>query len=164
MPFWPSKGKSGDGRGWPLGASQSTLPHTPPHPGSRPSGTTLVHSGSRAGMPAALSGSVCRERLPDRGPASACLALSQALPGADDLLFRGPVTRLPSVIRVHQAGSAVDGHVHFDLEEASGTEKSCDQRAEGQLTPSCSRQPRGAFTKLHTCRVGTGVPGLGILL
>lgn len=50
---------------------------------------------------------------------SASFPLGQALPGADDLLFDGLVTRssCPGILRVHQAGPTLHRHIHFDLEK-----------------------------------------------
>ena len=80
-----------------------------------------------------------------QGLGSASFPLGQDLPGADDLLFYGPVTRIscPGVLCVHQAGPALRRHVHFDLEKASGTKGK--QVCGGRGTPN----PQLALTSLE---------------
>lgn len=123
MPFWPSKGKSGKGKA----ATGSRSEHMSLHSARLLLPVLQYHSnalGSEQVCP--RSDGLCQDCLPSPRICSACLPLGQALPRANDFLFRGLVTRLscPGVIGVHQAGPTVSRHFHFDLEEAVDTNAS----------------------------------------
>lgn len=132
--------------------SQRTRPHNPTHlvsPAPKCDRNALRFEGKRApgpiwrGLPGASSWS--------GAPGSAGFPLGQALPGADDLLLYGLVTRVscPAVLRFHQAGSAPRGHVHFDLEKASGTERKQVHRERKDTKSSLRSHPRRRVT--HRC-------------
>lgn len=125
--FWPTclsgqaRERQGKGKGfWPLRVSQSTRPCTPPH-SLFP--VFQYHPNALGFESKCAPGLMLSARTIFSGarPCSACHPFCQALPGADDFLFCGLVTRLScsGVICVHQAGPTVRRHFHFDLEKAS---------------------------------------------
>lgn len=155
MPFFcPGEGKSGRRVG--IGhrdPNQCTCPHHSTHLVSlapKCDRNALRFEGKRAhgpiwrGLPGASSWF--------GAPGSAGFPLGQALPGADDLLLYGLVTRVScrAILRVHQAGPAPCRHVHFDLEKASGTKRKQVHRGqEGHQILASLTSPEKGDTQVY---------------
>lgn len=139
--FLAKQGKVRKGERWPLGVGQSTCPCTLP----RLLLPVLQYHSNALGSEQVCprSDGLCQDCLSSPRICSACLSLGQALPRANDFLFRGLVTRLscPGVIGVHQAGPTVSRHFHFDLEEAVDTNASEEKERVGNphMIPTVSK-------------------------